>query len=354
MKNQSLLTFTLHGQTMAIDTKVVREIIWLPELTLLEECPDYMAGVINLHGKILPVLDLNQCFNHPPRRYSCSDRVIILDVAEAGVSLPASQASMGMLGIIVNDVLDVLDIPGEDIELPPLAGCETRPHFRFISGEAKSGDGIIMVLDSRKILAGEFGTEDGEIAIPETPPPSAISYFCPEADQSEKEIFHNRAGALRQVFDQDDVAGRLGVAVVMLNGECLCLELESVREFAKIHNITPVPCCPEHIVGNMNLRGNVLTVVDIRGLLNMGIGKIPENSKVVVADGQNFSAGIVVDEILDVITIRESDIVEVPATIKALNEKFVKGAAPFGSKMMALLDIRKILAWDGLVVNEEV
>lgn len=361
MKKQSLLTFTLHGLSLAIDTKVVREIIWLPELTLLEECPRYMAGVINMHGKILPVVDLNSRFGHAPQRYNCSDRVIVLDLSGASVevadqqaAIQNSQSPLGLLGIIVNEVLDVLDIPAEDIELPPFAGRELRPHSRFVSGEAKAGDGIVMILDPRKILELEFRVEEAANEKTEMISQSANSYFCPEADRHEKETFHDRAVCLRPVLAKEDSVKLIAVAVVSLNGELLCLELGAVREFSKIHNFTPVPCCPKHIVGNMNLRGNVLTVVDIRGLLNMPEGKISESTKVVVADPGGFAVGLVVDEIVDVISLREMEIVAVPASIRVLNEKFVKGAAPFAGRLAALLDLPAILAWDGLIVSEEV
>lgn len=361
MKKQSLLTFTLHGLSLAIDTRVVREIIWLPELTLLEECPGYMAGVINMHGKIVPVVDLNRRFGQPTRRYNCSDRVIVLDIALAGAEsaiqsaeIPPSRFSLSLLGIIVNDVLDVLDIPEENIEPPPFAARELRPHPHFVCGEAKAGDDIVMILDHRKILDLEFLVGEAEIGKPETIYQSGPSYFCPEADGFEKEIFHARAVQLRSVLANDDSVKLIAVAIVSLNGELIGLELAAVREFSKIHNFTPVPCCPKHIAGNMNLRGNVLTVVDIRGLLNMPDGKIDASTKVVVADLGGFAVGLIVDEIVDVITLRESEIVAVPVSLRVLNEQFVKGAAAFAGRMAALLDLPAILAWDGLIVNEEV
>ncbi|MCK9420610.1 MAG: chemotaxis protein CheW [Nitrospirae bacterium] len=369
MTNQSFLTFNLHGLLLAVDTKVVREIIWLPELALIEECPSFIAGVVNMRGKIVPIMDLNLRFGHAPRKYGYLDRVIVLSVLDFGSGILNSQSKatdqipskiqnpkskIDTLGIIVNEVLDVMDIPEEDIELPPFEGREIEPHPHFVSGEAKAGEGIIMILNPRIILDFEFEIKEPEIGGTEIIPQSAISYFCPEADQREKEIFHNRAVNLQQVFDSEDSAKLISVAVISLNNEYLCVELESVREFSKIHNFTPVPCCPEHIAGNMNLRGNVLTVVDIRGLLNMQVGNISESTKVIVADTGEFPVGILVDDILDVINLRELDIVEVPSSISPLSEKFVKGTAPYGGRMLALLDLKKILAWDGLIVNEEV
>lgn len=361
MTNQSFLTFTLHGLLLALDTKVVREIIWLPELTVIEECPSYIAGIVNMRGKIVPVMDLNIRFGHSPQKYGVSDRVIILAVTELNSEVPDMQSriqnpksKIDLLGIIVNEVLDVIDIPEEDIELPPFEGRETEPHPHFVSGEAKAGEDIVMLLNPRTILDSEFEIKESEIEKQEIIPQSAISYFCHEADQKEKKIFYNRAINLKQVFDGEDSERGIPVAVISLNNECVCVELEAVREFSKIHNFTPIPCCPEHIAGNMNLRGNVLTVVDISGLLNVQAGKISESTKVIVADSGEFPVGVIVDEILDVIYLRALDIVPVPPSIRALNEKFVKGAAPYGSRMMAILDFKEILSWDGLIVDEEV
>jgi len=361
MTDQSFLTFSLHGLLLAVQTRVVREIIWLPELTLIEECPPYIAGVINMRGKIVPVMDLNSRFGHTPQKYSCSDRVIILDVSELATEipeqqslLPARKSRIELIGIIVNDVLDVIDIPEDNIEQPPYEIREKRPYPHFVQGEAKAGEDIIMILNPLTILEPEFGIDEAELENAGIIPQSTISYFCPEADQKEKEIFHNRAVKLQQLFDTEGSAKVMSVAVVSLNSEYLYVELESVREFSKIHNFTPVPCCPEHIAGNMNLRGNVLTVIDIRGLLNMQAGKISESTKVIVADTGEFPVGIIIDEIIDVVSLREADIVAVPSSIRALNEKFVKGAAPYGSRMMVLLDLKELLAWEGLIVNEEV
>lgn len=362
MTNQSYLTFNLQGLLLAVDTKVVKEILWLPELTLIEECPSYIPGVVNLHGKIVPVMDMNIRFGHASQRYQNSDRIIIFDIAECSsaecgvrgaefnAKIQKPKSKIDVFGIIVNDVLDVIDIPEEDIELPPFEGKETEPHSHFVDGEAKAGGNIIMILNPRTMLDTEFEIKGTELESAET---NLASYFCPEANPGEKEIFHNRASKLQQISDNENPSKLIPVAVISLNNEYLCVELESVREFSKIHNFTPVPCCPEHIAGNMNLRGNVLTMIDIRGLLNMQVGKISESPKVIVADTGGFPVGVIVDEILDVINLNASDVVPVPSSIKALNEKFIKGAAPYGDRMLALLDLKKILEWDGLIVNEE-
>jgi purine-binding chemotaxis protein CheW len=360
-KDNSFITFNLHGMLFAIDTADVVGIIWLPELTMIEEYSPGIAGLINLHGKIVPVMDLLIRFGHNPRRYNCTDKVIIL-------SFPWSEtennnqkaisddpgASVDLIGIIAGEVMDVLNIPEKDIELSTLetGGENSRP--RFVGSKAKSGEDIFMILDplilfNHEIMNDELHPEEiGKM------PKNLSGYFCPEADPEERAEFHNRAIDLQQVPLEDDSEILKPVAVISLNNEYLCVELEAVREFSKIHNFTQVPCCPDHITGNMNLRGDVLTIIDICGLLNLKACRITELTKVIVADSGEFPVGVIADDILDVIYIKAGDILPVPHSMKKLNEEFVKGAVPYGSRMMAILDMKEILSSELLIVNEEV
>jgi purine-binding chemotaxis protein CheW len=360
MKNGSFLTFSLHGLLLAVNTEVVREIIWLPELTLIEECPTYIAGVVNMHGKIVPIMDLNNRFGHAHQRYRYSDRIIMIDVSEYGIGNPDRQSKMQnpktkieLVGIIVNEVLDVLEIPEEDVELPPFEGGVTELHPHFVGGAAKAGEDIIMILSPEAMLDTQFEIRETEIKQSGSGLTGAISYFCPEAEQEEKDIFHKRAIALQHASDSVEISKEIPVAVIGLNNGYFCVDLRSVHEFSKIRNITPVPCCPEHIVGNMNLRGNVLTVVDIRGFLSLQTGMFSESAKVIVAEAGEFPVGVLVEEIIDVVYLKEMDITPLTSPISAVNEKFVKGTAFYGGRMMALLDLQEILSWDGLIVNEE-
>ncbi len=366
MKENIFLTFSLHGLLLAVDTRVVEQIIWLPELTVIEECPSYIAGVVNLHGKVLPIMDLNLRFGRPQQRYNCSDRVVILDLSESNLpdaeypytetkfELQSRNAEPKLLGIIVNDVLDVINIEKNNIELPPFKGRGIESNPPFVSGIAKSDESIIMILNLRTLLHAELEIEEPVFDPSAGNVPDLISYFCPEADQREKKIFRNRSTALQKTLTGDDSADFLPIAVVSLQGEYFGVELRAVKEFSWIDNITPVPCCPEHIIGNMNLRGHVLTVVDIRSLFNLQSSRISESTKVIVVDTGGFSVGVIVDEILDIIDIKTMDMVPVPSSVKVLDDNFVKGAVSYGNRMITLFDLKEILAWNGLTVNEEV
>ena len=103
------------------------------------------------------------------------------------------------------------------------------------------------------------------------------------ASPEERATFRERAENLRRTAESEDFAGLIPLAVIGLNGEYLGLDLDTVREFTDdISKITPIPCCPPHIVGNINLCGEIVTLVDVREVLNLPIAGTNQASKVMV------------------------------------------------------------------------
>ena len=332
MEQKHILTFTLRNELFAIDALVVKEIVYLPELTLEEEVPAFIAGAFNLRGKIVHVIDLNLRFGHPQERYRLSDKIIVVETQDV--------ASLPLFGIIVNDVLDVISIPAQEIE-------EASEH-RFIKGEAKVGEEIVMVLDHNNLISSFGGTAVSAVLTGGTPVPPEEE---PKLSPDELAVFHERALNLMKEA-VEEVEGLVPLAVFSLNGEYYGANLEAIREFSDIRSVTPVPCTPPHIVGDMNLRGDILTLVDIRGLLNIPLKKETAGQKAIVAQLNQLLAGIPVNEVFEVVYLKPSDIRPVPAAVEAVGSEYMKGEAPYGGKMMSILDLQRILTRDELVVEE--
>jgi purine-binding chemotaxis protein CheW len=143
------------------------------------------------------------------------------------------------------------------------------------------------------------------------------------------------------------------VAVIDLGGEYFGIGLESVREFTRITNLTPLPNCPEHVIGNMNLRGSILTVIDIRSLLEMPPGRFDRSAKAVVVSVEDITTGIVVDEIHDIASLSPSDISPLPASARQAIGNTAQGVARYGDRAMTILDIGEILRNEGLNAGSE-
>jgi purine-binding chemotaxis protein CheW len=345
MAKQSFLVFSLQGSLLALETLAVREIIWLLEITPLEEIPPYITGVINLRGRIIPVMDLTRRFGHAPQRYQLTDSIIV-------VALEGVQA-----GLIVNEVNEVITISPEDIAASPAISLNGTLPPQFVTRVAKVGEDIIMLLNHVNLLQDDALDKalDEEVVLEEAPEPTAArSYFCPDASPEERAIFRERARSLMEAPVDEGFAGLIPTAVVGLNGEYFGVDLELVRRFADLRHLTPIPCCPGHIVGNMNLRGNILTLVDVRGLLDLPGAAVNENSKVMVASLGDLAAGLVVDQVFDIIYLNPADIGPVPAAIQKSGEKYLKGTTPYGGKVMTILNLSNLLTSENLVVAEEV
>ena len=138
-------------------------------------------------------------------------------------------------------------------------------------------------------------------------------------------------------FAEQSAIQHLALAIIGLSGEYFAVELESVREFTNLQRITPVPCCPAHIVGDMNLRGDILTVVDIRKALQMPVGETAPTAKVMIVPLADSLVGVLVDQVVDVLEIGSSNLRPLPVALKSPNDTYLKCGVPYKEKSWPFL-----------------
>lgn len=132
------LTFMLGNETYGLEIKFVTEIIGIQEITEIPELPEYIRGIINLRGKIIPVMDVRLRFKKPFREYN--DRTCIVVVEMENISV----------GLIVDAVSDVIEIQDKDIVQPP--ELNKGNGNKCIKGMGKVGSEIKILLDTDKLL----------------------------------------------------------------------------------------------------------------------------------------------------------------------------------------------------------
>ncbi|MDX2098853.1 MAG: chemotaxis protein CheW [Leptolyngbyaceae cyanobacterium bins.59] len=339
MDSQSFLIFSLHGLTYGVSTEKVREIIYLPELTTAIEAPPDIVGILNLRGQILPVMDLNLRLGRPTDNYSVEDSIIILKWED------------GFGGIIVNQVHDVQEIDEGLIETDLSYGREQVSRSPLVAGIARLEGQIITLLHTQNLIhATQFSQTE---SVGSADSLSSRINFWESASPQDQVTFQQRAQALRQRSEEQNFAGSMPLAVVGMNGEYFGLDLSVVREFTDISRVTPVPCCPSHIVGNMNLRGEIVTLVDLSPVLQ---ANAPTNrkGKAIVAQVEDVIAGVTVDEVLDVVYVKTSEVKPLPTTVQAEGRDYLRGTAAYGDRMMTILDLSKVLTQSELTVDQQV
>lgn len=140
-QKDKFLTFHLSNEDYGIEIEYVTEIIGIQKITEVPDMPDYVKGVINLRGKVIPVMDMRRRFHLTDRDYDDRTCIIVVDISGA------------QIGLVVDEVREVADIPEDQIEPPPSNG--KRGGRQYIKGIGKMDDEVKIILDVSRILYEE-------------------------------------------------------------------------------------------------------------------------------------------------------------------------------------------------------
>lgn len=139
------LTFLLGNEEYGIQILKVKEIIGMMEYTIIPKTPKFVKGVINLRGKIIPILDLRLKFELEEKEYDKITCIIVVEVEKEG--------NKKQIGIIVDTVSEVLNIQGEEVESPKDYGVEIEGDFLLGIGKLKSK--VVMLMDIERVVSIE-------------------------------------------------------------------------------------------------------------------------------------------------------------------------------------------------------
>lgn len=139
------LTFKLDEDLFAVDVGKAREILDFVEVTRVPQTPDYMLGVINLRGSVVPVINLRRKFGMDELEHTVDTCIIVLEVAIEDSSV--------VISIVADSVKEVLDLDSEQIEPPPRLG--TRLNTEFIQGMGNLDGDFVIILNIDRVFSVE-------------------------------------------------------------------------------------------------------------------------------------------------------------------------------------------------------
>ncbi|MCC0176591.1 chemotaxis protein CheW [Waterburya agarophytonicola K14] len=328
--------FRLHDTRYAIAAESVMEIFSLPELIPIAEAPPDILGLLNFHKLYIPVMHLDLRFGHQFERCHLTDSVI------------AIESSGLQVGVIVHQVETVIDIDSRYIQQDLDYGRERSIEEVFVRGMINLDDETIVLLNIDNLIRHPHALvaiddPDGESSeLAQSVTDFYDSYF-PTASDNVREILSSRAANLRVANDDRESINLIPVAIVKLNGGYFGLDLAVVREFTKLGRITTIPCCPPHIIGNMNLRGEILTLIDICQPLNLVVNNRQPATKAIVIEFDDITAGIVVEEVIDVVDFRPEELKTVPVATDTNTAAYIKGMVDYLDRSLNIIDLPKLL-----------
>ncbi|WP_295895878.1 chemotaxis protein CheW [uncultured Vibrio sp.] len=134
-----------------------------------------------------------------------------------------------------------------------------------------------------------------------------------------------------------------------LEEETYGINVMQVREVLRYTEIAPVPGAPDYVLGIINLRGNVVTVIDTRSRFGLMEGEITDNTRIIVIESERQVIGILVDSVAEVVYLRSSEIDTTPSVGTDESAKFIQGVSNRDGKLLILVDLNKLLSdeeWD--------
>lgn len=133
-----LVSFNIGSEEFGVDILRVQEINRMVEITKVPQAPHYVEGVINLRGKVIPIVDLRKRFNLELKEYDKNTRIVVVDIGG------------NIMGMVVDSVSEVLRLPSSTIEPPP--EIVTGINSEYINGVAKLEDRLLIFLDLSKVI----------------------------------------------------------------------------------------------------------------------------------------------------------------------------------------------------------
>lgn len=149
-EERQVVVFELAGEAYGTEINTVREIIRMPNVTQVPAAPEYVRGVINLRGRVIPVVDLRCRFRLPEAETTTDTRVLVVDIAGEDI------------GVIVDAVTEVKRVPSASIE--PSASIATTQESYYIEGIAKLDEHLLILLDLERALRNQ-GLEEVAAAV---------------------------------------------------------------------------------------------------------------------------------------------------------------------------------------------
>ncbi|NJN23175.1 MAG: hypothetical protein HC810_00555 [Acaryochloridaceae cyanobacterium RL_2_7] len=338
---EQYLTFSSHSNVFGIISKYIREVFPLPELQPVVEAPGDVVGLLNLRGQLIPVLQLAKRLGFPAQKFKLSDSVIVMDWQGL------------VVGVLVDEVLDVIDVAAEALLDQIELDREQYVSSALIHQYAQLDETLLNVLhpeslirqaDDVAVMAWEADLQQAENESVEADASTITSFYeqCVDLAETEAKLFAKRAQDLKASIESTDISELQPITILVLEGDYFGVNLDNVREFIHVPKLTKIPCSQPHILGNFNLRGEIITLLDLSESLELETSPSPRK-KAVILEIDNQRIGVAVDEVHDVVYLAQEDYLEFPATTPQAHLSFMTGALDYQGQVVRVINLKTLL-----------
>lgn len=296
------VTFRLGSESFGIALHEVEEIVELPPVTKVPDAPDYVLGVICLRDQVMPLVDLSEILSiQQGEAERKRDMVVLLSFGTARI------------GVVVDEIQEILRVQdGQTLPPPQTLSEAEREH---LEGILLLPGRMVSLINVLKIITG---------------------------DDQEKIAAMGQGLGLADTRAQETVPS-LELVVFRLGPESYGLRLHEVREIIMVGQITPVPRAPHFVDGVLNLRGEVMPVVDLRTRFGLDRVEATSISRILITSIGGVFTGLVVDAVDEVRPVELNRFGPPPAVTAVGANRYIEKVARLDNGMIFLLELQQLL-----------
>lgn len=318
-----VITMEVDHRLYALRLECVQEIIRMVQITKAPEAPWFVEGVIDLRGEVIPVIDVRRRLSLPDAPYSLKTPIIFIKANDA------------KYGLVFDRVVDVRLFAAADIQKVEDVGGNVR----FIEGIAKLGGEVMFIVDLNSLL--DFSNIENAFASDCQNEP--IARF-PHAEERMLEALRARARALATPMVSIDTENSLQVIRFQLGREHYAVRSHEIVEVLNWGRVTAVPGGPRGVAGVINLRGEIISVVDMRQVFSLSDSKLPTAPQIIIISSGAHKHGLLVDEVTGLMNLDGSPIQRPIATLSQEKAEFIEGEIESDGKIYALIKVEAVLS----------
>lgn len=307
------LSFEVDNKLFGIGLNNLNQIIESKELTEIPMASDLLEGIIHHEGSILPIINVNNWLGLKNSGSGERDNILIVELETGNENLK--------IGLKVDRVLEVVQFNNDQIQKVPEIGVSNT---EYIQAAARYRDTFIMLIDANNM----FSTEE------------LASIKESGSDRTEKILEDISSESLANIY--------LNFSIGQEN---FAVDANKVVEILDIPEITSVPGSGTEMAGVVNIRGSILSVVDLRIKFNMEVTDKDYQAATVMVlevhtDGKLQSVGAIVDSVTEIIEIDEKQISETVSLDLPYDPAYLTGVAKVNEQFIQILNVNKVLELD--------
>jgi len=289
---RQLVSFTVADEEYAIPIENIREIVQIPEhITKVPNSEESIIGIMNLRNKVLPLASLRRLFGFSESALTEQNRIVVLSLGELSV------------GIVVDNVKEVLRVPESLIEPVPSIILKDEKNFEITE--------ICRLNEGRRLVS--------VISVPNLFKHKDIKEVLSSMEEK-KDVEEKKEN--EETLEEEEQ-----FVIFKLDEQEYAVPIESVQEIVRVpEELTRVPKTPDFVEGVINLRGNVLPIIDLRKKFDLREKQRDEHQRIMVFVIDNLSVGFIVDSVSEVLKIPRSVIQKSPEILAERTKIFPRVA----------------------------